>query len=67
MNLNWEAQKRLHPDITTPEIETLHRAVTSAGARGFKANGAGGGGTVTVLADRNNTAPRSSRPSPRSG
>ncbi len=55
MNSNWDAQKRLHPDITTPEIETLHRAVTAAGARGFKANGAGGGGTVTVLADRNNT------------
>src|SRR5206468_4008044 len=41
MNANWEAQKRLHPEITTPEIEALHRAVTAAGARGFKANGAG--------------------------
>lgn len=50
MNANWEAQKRLHRDITTPEIEALHQAVLSCGARGFKANGAGGGGTVTILA-----------------
>jgi len=53
MNANWEAQKRLHPDITTPEIEALHRDVSQAGAIGFKANGAGGGGTVTILAKRN--------------
>ena len=53
MNANWEAQKNLHPDITTPEIEALHHAVLAAGARGFKANGAGGGGTVTILAGRN--------------
>jgi D-glycero-alpha-D-manno-heptose-7-phosphate kinase len=55
MNANWAAQKRLHPDITTPEIELLHEAVTRAGAIGFKANGAGGGGTVTLLARRNHT------------
>jgi D-glycero-alpha-D-manno-heptose-7-phosphate kinase len=52
MNANWEAQKRLHPDITTPEIEALHDAAFKAGAGGFKANGAGGGGTVTILARR---------------
>jgi D-glycero-alpha-D-manno-heptose-7-phosphate kinase len=52
MNSNWEAQKRLHPDITTPEIEALHAASTSAGGIGFKANGAGGGGTVTILTER---------------
>jgi D-glycero-alpha-D-manno-heptose-7-phosphate kinase len=50
MNANWDAQKGLHPDITTPEIQTLHRAAFAAGAMGFKANGAGGGGTVTILA-----------------
>jgi D-glycero-alpha-D-manno-heptose-7-phosphate kinase len=55
MNANWEAQKGLHPDITTPEIEALHRAAFAAGAQGFKANGAGGGGTVTILAKRNQT------------
>jgi D-glycero-alpha-D-manno-heptose-7-phosphate kinase len=53
MNANWDAQKRLHPDITTPEIEALHESSFQAGALGFKANGAGGGGTVTILADRN--------------
>jgi D-glycero-alpha-D-manno-heptose-7-phosphate kinase len=53
MNENWAAQKALHPDITTPEIEKLHAGVNAAGAIGFKANGAGGGGTVTILAQRN--------------
>ncbi len=53
MNDNWAAQKRLHPEITTPEIEALHEAAFRAGALGFKANGAGGGGTVSILADRN--------------
>lgn len=53
MNENWEAQKALHPDITTPEIEALRERTVAAGAIGFKANGAGGGGTVTILAQRN--------------
>ncbi|HKI34245.1 MAG TPA: hypothetical protein VKA46_20500 [Gemmataceae bacterium] len=57
MNANWEAQKALHPDITTPEIEALHRAALKAGGQGFKANGAGGGGTVTILARRNRHTP----------
>lgn len=52
MNANWDAQKRLHPDITTPEIEALHAASREAGGIGFKANGAGGGGTVTILTER---------------
>lgn len=47
---NWDAQKALHPDITTWAIEDLHRAALDSGAIGFKANGAGGGGTVTILA-----------------
>jgi D-glycero-alpha-D-manno-heptose-7-phosphate kinase len=53
MNDNWKAQKALHPDITTPDIEALHEKAIAAGAIGFKANGAGGGGTVTLLAQRN--------------
>ena len=52
MNRNWAAQKNLHPEITTPEIEALHKAAFQAGAIGFKCNGAGGGGTVTILAKR---------------
>jgi D-glycero-alpha-D-manno-heptose-7-phosphate kinase len=55
MNSNWAAQKALHPDITTPEIESLHQAAFAAGAVGFKANGAGGGGTVTILAEQDHT------------
>ncbi len=55
MDANWQAQKALHPDITTSEIESLHRAATEAGAIGFKANGAGGGGTVTILAGRHSS------------
>jgi D-glycero-alpha-D-manno-heptose-7-phosphate kinase len=53
MNENWTAQKALHPDITTAQIEALQEKTRAAGAIGFKANGAGGGGTVTVLAQRN--------------
>jgi len=53
MNANWEAQKALHPEITTEEIERLHTVTRAVGAEGFKANGAGGGGTVTILAQRN--------------
>lgn len=53
MSMNWDAQKALHPEITTPEIEELHARTMAAGAMGFKANGAGGGGTVTILAQRN--------------
>lgn len=56
MNRNWEAQKSLHPGITTTEIEELHREVFKAGAAGFKVNGAGGGGTVTILAKQNRSA-----------
>jgi len=53
MNANWSAQKALHPDITTPEIDRLHEAALASGPVGFKANGAGGGGTVTILCQRN--------------
>ena len=53
MNANWDAQKSLHQEITTPEIEVLHEKTTAAGAMGFKVNGAGGGGTATILAHRN--------------
>ena len=53
MNANWEAQKSLHPEITTDEIEALHQKVLAAGCVGFKANGAAGGGTVTILAQQN--------------
>jgi D-glycero-alpha-D-manno-heptose-7-phosphate kinase len=53
LNDNWAAQKDLHPDITTGPVEELHAAVGAAGATGFKLNGAGGGGTATILCGRN--------------
>ena len=53
MNDNWAAQKDLHPDITTPQVEQLREAVSGAGAIGFKLNGAGGGGSATILCRRN--------------
>lgn len=53
INDNWRAQKDLHPDITTPEVERLADRVMAAGAIGFKLNGAGGGGTATILCQRN--------------
>lgn len=51
MNLNNGAQKALHPDITTEHIERIEEVARPAGAMGFKINGAGGGGSVTVLCE----------------
>jgi D-glycero-alpha-D-manno-heptose-7-phosphate kinase len=51
MNLNNSAQKALHPGITTDRIEQIEGVARPAGAIGFKINGAGGGGSVTVLCE----------------
>lgn len=51
MNLNNAAQKSLHPEITTEHIERIEEVARPAGAIGFKINGAGGGGSVTVLCE----------------
>jgi D-glycero-alpha-D-manno-heptose-7-phosphate kinase len=53
INDNWRAQKDLHPDITTPQVEELYARTLEAGAIGFKLNGAGGGGTATLFCRRN--------------
>ena len=50
MNCNNEAQKSLHKDIETPQIAHIEALARQAGALGFKINGAGGGGSVTILA-----------------
>lgn len=50
MNQNWEAQKNLHPLMLNPIIENVERIAKENGAIGFKCNGAGGGGSVTILA-----------------
>ena len=54
MNRNWEAQKKLHPLMVNPFINEAEKISKSNGAIGFKCNGAGGGGTVIILAGRGN-------------
>lgn len=55
MNINTEAQKQLHSEISTTDIEKLQDIASNCGAIGFKINGAGGGGSVTVLCASNNS------------
>lgn len=54
MNINTAAQKSLHSAIYTESIETLENVSREAGAMGFKINGAGGGGSVTLLCGADN-------------
>lgn len=46
----WDAQRALHPTITTPLIDRIVHDVAKAGALGTKALGASGGGCVLVIA-----------------
>ena len=46
----WQAQRSLHPTITTPLIDMIIAEAAAAGALGSKALGASGGGCVFVLA-----------------
>lgn len=48
---HWLAQRTLHPSITTPRIEAIMAAASSAGALGAKALGASGGGCVLAIAE----------------
>jgi hypothetical protein len=49
ISANWDAQKQLHPSITTELIERAFEVAGRAGAAAEKANGAGGGGSITFL------------------
>lgn len=52
VNRNWEAQKALHHDITTPAIESLHELITSIDPQAaFKGCGSGGGGSISLIVD----------------
>ena len=51
INRNWEAQKSLHPLMINPIISKAEKIAKSNGAIGFKCNGAGGGGSATILAE----------------
>ena len=50
MNKNWKAQKNLHPSMVNPIIKKIEKLAENHGAIGFKLNGAGGGGSATILA-----------------
>lgn len=47
---HWRHQRALHPAITTLRIDALYEAAQRAGASGFKALGASGGGCVLAIA-----------------
>jgi D-glycero-alpha-D-manno-heptose-7-phosphate kinase len=51
---HWVHQRTLHPAIPTPRIDTIIAEAMRAGALGAKAMGASGGGTVLVIAGRDN-------------
>ena len=46
LNENWKNQKRLHPSVTNPQIDSLFDLLLENGASGGKACGAGGGGCL---------------------
>jgi D-glycero-alpha-D-manno-heptose-7-phosphate kinase len=52
MNRTWDANKKLHPLMVNPVISKAEKIAKTNGAIGFKCNGAGGGGSATILAGR---------------
>lgn len=44
----WQARRRLAPEVSTPEVEAVIQAGLAAGALAGKACGAGGGGSVLL-------------------
>ncbi len=51
LNANWENQKRLYDEMTTPKIDALFSVAEPAGLLGGKACGAGGGGCIVLLCE----------------
>ncbi|MFX1278999.1 MAG: hypothetical protein ACFFA3_06245 [Promethearchaeota archaeon] len=51
MNKNWKAQKKLHKLMVNSVINKLEHIAIKNRALGFKLNGAGGGGSATILAN----------------
>ena len=54
---HWGFQRSLHPAIPTPRIDEIIMRAEGAGAIGWKAMGASGGGCVLVLAAAMNVEP----------
>jgi len=51
LDYNWENQRRLYDEITTPKIEALFAVARPQGVLGGKACGAGGGGCIVLLCE----------------
>jgi len=51
LDFNWENQKRLYSEMTTPKIEALFAIARPEGMLGGKACGAGGGGCILLLCE----------------
>jgi len=49
MTRNWEDQKALDPSVNNDSMEAIITAAKRAGAVGYKACGAGGGGCLAIL------------------
>lgn len=52
LDFNWENQKLLYPEMTTPKIDALLTVARPEGVLGAKACGAGGGGCILLLCER---------------
>jgi D-glycero-alpha-D-manno-heptose-7-phosphate kinase len=52
INLNWDGQKKLSPEVSTTQIESLFRLAYANGAIAGKACGAGGGGSLLFIGDK---------------
>lgn len=50
VSAEWQARRGLAPEVDTPEVERLLELALQLGAWGGKACGAGGGGSIAVLA-----------------
>ena len=61
LNDNWLEQQRLDPAMRTPEMALLEQAMTSAGAFGGKAAGAGAGGSMFFIVEEPARAGRAAR------
>ncbi len=49
--MQWEAQKNLHTSMVNPFVKKLEDISYQNGAIGLKLNGAGGGGSATILTE----------------
>jgi len=47
---NHHLQKALHPEISTPRFDEIEKISLNTGAEAVKINGAGGGGSMTIIA-----------------